>query len=180
MRQKYKYLLLQWIFTLAHSLSFFSSIDDLTISIQLPAEFNCWVSFDSPINLTWIHNTNIFSCDEVCVPNITRYSFNFGVSQFATLYRMTIESVDLSDNGTVTCQATQISNGSSISITATLIVRDVADFLRIPITQSRILGDTVTFDCLVNKEGGTFVWKIGESDLNPNYQRLVNYEITIQ
>ena len=100
------------------------------------------------------------------------YSFGSGVAQSATLYRMTIGSVELTDTGTVTCKAT-LSNGSFISSTATLTVNDVIAFLRIPVSQTRSTGDMATFDCSVNKGGGTFVWKRGNSIVDPTNARFV-------
>ena len=172
MHNNNKYLLLPLLFTLTHSLSFFSTINDVTISILLPAEFECWVLHNTPIVVTWTHKTNTFTCNDPCIPSIQGYSFASGISQTATLYRMTIDSVALSDSGSVTCKATLLSDGSFILSTATLTVRDVTDFLQIPVTQIRNLGGTVIFDCLVNKGGGNFVWKRGDLVLNSN-QRLV-------
>ena len=143
---------------LADSLSFITTPNDLNISVNLPATFSCFVSHEFSIILTWIHNSDTFACTTNC-PITDGYSFSIGSSSETTLSTMQIHSVGLGDGGTVSCKADQLANSASITSSATLTVNDVLDFILVPVGLVKNVGDSAAFDCVANKEGGTFVWK---------------------
>ena len=143
---------------LADSLSFLTTPNDRNVSVNLPAEFNCFVSHESSIILTWLHKSQSFACTSNC-PISDGYLFTIDPSSGATQSTMRINSVGLADGGTVSCEVTQLSTSGSISTSATLIVNDVLDFIRVPVGVASDIGDSAMLYCEANKEGGIFVWK---------------------
>ena len=145
---------------LTHSLTFLTSPNDLNVSVNLPAQFTCYVLHDSSIFLTWTHNSQDFPCASGC-PITEGYSFSTAFSSSSTLSIMIIDSVGLGDAGMVSCKVDQLPN-PSISMSADLVVNDVLDFIQLPVDVVRNFGDSATFYCGANKEGGEYVWKRSE------------------
>ncbi|KAI6648903.1 hypothetical protein LOD99_6976 [Oopsacas minuta] len=168
------FILLLWL-PLTNSLSFISEPVDRTISIHFPVEFNCFVSHTDAILLIWSLNTQRFSCNGDCFPSLPGYVFETLRYNNATHFIMTIEAVNLTDNGTVSCIATELTSTMSITSTVVLIVNDVLDFLKTPGIPDGVeiilIGYSILFVCEVNKQGGTFVWKRRGSVVpdNPRY-----------
>ena len=155
----------------SHSLSFFTNLTDMVVSINLPVEFSVFITHSSPISLTWTHNAYTFACTPpsiACTPVISGYEFTVASTTGLSLFKMKIAAVNASHAGNVSAEATRFSDSNVITSRAILVVNDVLDFLIAPENRTTLVGESVEFICIGNKGGGNYAWRKNGTILSPN------------